>query len=229
MRRAGRWLVWVAAALIWSAAGSGALAQPAQQQDRVARAQVLFQEGIAAYEAGRLDEALRKLRDAHRLTRSPELAFNVARVYERMGDAAGAQRYFRMYLQQGHPTDAERADIERRIQVLQELARRQRDQVFAAPPSNDELTAEARTFFLRGVSMFRRRQYQAALDAFMAAHNFAPQLHEVVFNLAVTNERLNRLQDAIDWYAEYLRLRRDAPDRAQVTAKRDELRARLHH
>jgi tetratricopeptide (TPR) repeat protein len=211
-------------ALIWLGVAAGA---GAQQQDRVERAAVLFREGQAAYDAGRLAEALQKLREAHRLTRSPELAFNVGRVYERMGDAAGAQRYWREYLRRGNPSDTERADIERRLQVLQELARRQRDQVFAAPPSSDELTAEARTFFLRGVAMFRRRQYQAALDAFMAAHNFAPQLHEVVFNLAVTNERLNRLQDAIDWYSEYLRLRRDAPDRVQVTAKRDELRARL--
>ena len=214
----------IASALIWLVVAAGAGAQP---QDRVERAQVLFREGIAAYEAGRLAEALQKLREAHRITRAPELAFNVGRVYERMGDAAGAQRYWREYLRRGTVPEAERADLERRLQVLQELARRQRDQVFAAPPSSDELTAEARTFFLRGVAMFRRRQYQAALDAFMAAHNFAPQLHEVVFNLAVTNERLNRLQDAIDWYSEYLRLRRDAPDRVQVTAKRDELRARL--
>lgn len=214
----------IVSAMIWLGVAAGA---GAQQQDRVARAQTLFREGIAAYEAGRLAEALQKLREAHRITRAPELAFNVGRVYERMGDAAGAQRYWREYLRRGNVPDAERADIERRLQALQELARRQRDQVFAAPPSSDELTAEARTFFLRGVAMFRRRQYQAALDAFMAAHNFAPQLHEVVFNLAVTNERLNRLQDAIDWYDEYLRLRRDAPDRAQITAKRDELRARL--
>ena len=158
-----------ASVLLVGAAG----AQP-PANDRVARAQALFQEGLRAYEAGNLSEALVKLKEAHRLTRSPELAFNVARVYERIGDAPNATRYFRMYLRSPAVTDAERADIERRIVVLQELQRRQRDQVFAAPPSSDELTAEARTFFLRGVSMFRRRQFRAALDAFMAAHQFAP-------------------------------------------------------
>jgi tetratricopeptide (TPR) repeat protein len=224
LTRAAATLVFSALLLLGAATASAQPTPPAN--DRVARAQTLFQEGLRAYEAGNLNEALLKLREAHRLTRSPELAFNVARVYERIGDAPNATRYFRMYLRGNTTvTEAERADIERRIVVLQELQRRQRDQVFAAPPSSDELTAEARTFFLRGVSMFRRRQYRAALDAFMAAHRFAPQLHEVVYNLAVANERLNQRQDAIDWYREYLRLRRDAPDRVQVQAKIDALRA----
>ena len=80
---------------------------------------------------------------------------------------------------------------------------------------NDELTREARTFFLRGVAMFRRRQYQAAMEAFIAALRFAP-LPEVLYNMAVTAERLGSPQDAIDYYREYLRVRPDGPERGQI-------------
>lgn len=183
-------------------------------QDDVARARALFAEGQAAYDAGRFDEAAQKMKAAYELTSSPELAFNVGRVYERMSEYREAIRFFRLYLRSG-PDEATRADVERRIAALSAAERRQRDQVFTAPPSTDELTAEARTFFLRGVAMYRRRQYDAAMQAFIAAHRFAP-LPEVLYNLAVTAEKIGSRQDAIDYYREYLRMRPEAPDRGAI-------------
>lgn len=195
------------------------------QAERETRARALFIEGGQAYDAGRLDEALAKLLEAYRLVRVPEFAFNIARVYERMGDADNAVRYFRTYLQQGHPSDADRADVERRITAMQDLARRQREQIISAPPTGDELSNEARTFYMRGVALFRRRRYDAAFQAFEAANTFA-RLPETQYNLGVLAERLNRPQDAIDYYREYIRLRPTAVDRAQVEAKIQALRAR---
>jgi tetratricopeptide (TPR) repeat protein len=64
--------------------------------------------------------------------------------------------------------------------------------------------------------MYRRRQYEAAMQAFIAAHRFAP-LPEVLYNLAVTAEKLGSRQDAIDYYREYLRsLPENAPDRGAI-------------
>ena len=83
------------------------------------------------------------------------------------------------------------------------------------PPTSDEVTAEARTFFERGVTMFRRRRYDAALTAFTAAYRFSP-LPEVIYNLAVVSERTEHLQDAIDYYREYLRAMPTDPDRATI-------------
>lgn len=184
----------------------------------VQRARVLFTEGLAAYEAGRLDEAATKLAEAYGLVPTPELAFNVARIYERMGDAEKGISHFRIYLRDGTPTDAERTDIARRIAALEALAQRQHDQIFAAPASTDDLTAEARTFFLRGVTMFQGRHFDAAMQAFIAAYNFA-RLPEVIYNLAITAEKLERTQDAIDYYREFLRARPDDPNRTQIEAK----------
>lgn len=199
--------------------GQAIVAQPALAQDaRIEKAERLFLEGQQAYQAGRLDEAVAKLRQAYAMTKAPELAFNVARVLERMGEADASIRFFRLYLKRGEPDAKERESIEKRIEALKAIRKRQREQIMTAPPSDDELTAEARSFFLRGVAMFKRERFRAAMVAFTAAHQFAP-LPEVIYNLAVTSERLGKLRDAIDYYREYLRSERSLPDRALVERK----------
>ncbi|MBP7681711.1 MAG: tetratricopeptide repeat protein [Deltaproteobacteria bacterium] len=197
----------------------------AQTEEQLARARTLFTEGQAAYDAGRFQEAVTKMREAYDITHSAELAFNVARVYERMSEYADAVRYFRIYLREGQPDAEVRADVEARIEALRAAERRSRDQVFTAPPSDDELTREARTFFTRGVAMFRRGEYEAAMQAFTAANSFAP-LPEVHYNMAVVSERLGARRDAIDYYREYLRLRPNAPDRGFVEREIERLRGR---
>lgn len=212
-------------ALVIGLAAAPAAAQvDAGAASSLSRAQELFTQGVAAYDAGNLGEAARLLGEADRLAPSPELAFNIGRVYERMGEAPQAIRYFQRYLHDGHPTDAERADIDARIAALQALQTRQHDQIMTAPPSTDDMTAEARTFFLRGVAMFRRHRYDAALAAFTAAYRFAA-LPEVVYNLAVASERTGHTQDAIDYYREYLRARPADPGRAGIEAHVEELRS----
>lgn len=214
-----RWIV-LALTLVLAALPGAARAQDAAA---VARAQELFRQGVAAYDAGRLDEAARLLTEADGIVHSPELSFNIARVYERMGEAPQAIRWFQRYLRETQPSDEERADIERRMTLMRELQQRQRDQVMTIPPSSDEMTQEARTFFERGVEMFRRRRYEAALQAFTAAYNFA-RLPEVIYNLAVASERVGHTQDAIDFYREYLRARPNGPDRVMVERTIERLR-----
>lgn len=208
------------------------IAAPSSAQRRtptsadIERARALFAEGSEHYRAGRLDEALARFLPAWRLVPTPELAYNVARTAERMGDASRAIEFYRHYLQRAEPTADERRDIERRIAELEAVARRQREQIAAIPPSDDELTQEARIFFERGVSMFRRRRYEAALAAFTAAYRFA-RLPEVIYNLAVTSERLGRTQDAIDYFREYARsLPRDGAERRIIERRIAELRER---
>lgn len=188
------------------------------------RARTLFIQGQEAYGQNRFDEASLRMVQAWELTHSPELAFNAARVFERMSDYANSVRYFEIFLRDAPnlPPD-ERTATEARIAAIREAQARRDQQVFTAPPSTDELTNEARTFFLRGVAMFRRGQYQAAQTAFVAAYQFAP-LPEVVFNMAITAERLGARQDAIDYYREYIRARPDSPDRGDVEERIRRLR-----
>ena len=208
------------------AVASVAAAQPSRPSAaEVESARRAFVEGPTHYQAGRLEPALERFLVAWRTVRSPDLAYNVARTYERMGDARHAIEFYRHYLANAAPDAAERADVERRIAEIEDIERRQREQIMTSPPSSDELTQEARTFFTRGVSMFRRRQYEAAMAAFTAAYNFA-RLPEVIYNLAVTSERHGRKQDAIDYFREYARtLPRDGAERAIIDRRVRELRA----
>lgn len=198
-----------------------ASAQPREQ--RAEQARQLFMQGIEAYQRGEIHVAVQKLLASQRAVRHPETAFNIARCFERMGEAPRAIHWFRAYLRHGRPDERTRADIEQRIQLMQELQNRQADQIYAAPPSTDELTAEARTFFVRGVTMYQRREYDAAMQAFTQAHRFAP-FPELLYNMALTSEKLEQLRDAIDYYREYLRLRPNASDRAHVEQRIAELR-----
>ncbi|MFW6051439.1 MAG: hypothetical protein ACODAU_09705 [Myxococcota bacterium] len=220
----------MAVLLLWSATAAPAAADPAEDREaRLERASRLFREGQRAYGEGRLDEAAKKMQEAYRLTRSPDLAYNVARVFERMGEAGLAIRYFQVYvrheLHHGTLSEKERADIEKRIEKLRAMAKRQKEQLYAAPPSDDALTAEARRFFEMGVTMFQRKEYEAAMQAFTAAHRFAA-LPEVLYNMALTSERLERWRDARDYYREYLRVRPRAPDRPHVERRIAELRGK---
>ncbi len=193
--------------------------------DAVARARTLFEEGQAAYAAGRFDAAARKMVEAYELTRSADLAFNAARVFERMSDYDAALRYFEIYLRGARElTPEQRAEVETRMAAIRAARDRSRSALFTTPPSTDELTQEARTFFQRGVALFGRRQFQAAMEAFIAAYRFAP-LPEVVYNLAVTAERLGAPQDARDYYREYLRLRPNGPERGEIEREIERLRA----
>lgn len=205
------------------ATAADAQAQRSSRRERIEQARELFIEGLQAYERGELHVAVRKLLASQRSWRNPDTAFNIARCFERMGEAPYAIRWFRIYLHHGRPDPQARADIEERIRLLEQLQQRQTGQVFAEPPSGDELTAEAATFFRRGVAMFQSGHLEAAMQAFTQAHRFAP-FPELLYNMALTAERLDQLRDAIDYYREYLRLRPNAPDRMQVERRVRELR-----
>lgn len=209
-------------------AAPGPLVAQAQGQNAGhAEARQHFEAGVRYYEGGDFPHAVEEFLAAYRLAPSPELSYNVARAYERMGEGAEAIRYYRTYLDD--PSAQEnRAEVERKIAQMEAAAARQQESLRALPPSTNEMTAEARRFFERGVALYRRggrENYQSALLAFTAAYNFRP-LPEIIFNMALTFERLGRAEEAADHYGEYLRRRRDAPDREAVEAKIRTLRHR---
>ena len=95
--------------------------------------------------------------------------------------------------------------------------------LLSTPPGDVE---QARADFERGAALYRAGEFRPALAAFEAAQARAPA-PQALFNIARCQERLGQLADAVDSYTAYLAARPDAPDRAAVTARIDELRARL--
>lgn len=195
-----------------------------QADPNLTRARELFNEGQRLYAAGNFPEAVKSLRASYELTESPDLAYNVAKVCERMAEYREAIKYYRIYLRRGKPSAQERANLEKRIDEIESADKRRREQLFASAPTATELTEEARAFFTRGVAMFKRRKYPAAMQAFNAALRFAP-LPEIYYNMAITAERQGTTRDAVDYYREYLRMRPDAPDVEFVKREIERLRA----
>jgi tetratricopeptide (TPR) repeat protein len=87
-------------------------------------ARVLFQQGVAAYRAGKFYDAVQIFLQTQRVYPDTQLLFNVARAYENLGNASAALRYYRDYLRQAdRPSDGD--EVRERVQRLeQQLSQR---------------------------------------------------------------------------------------------------------
>lgn len=205
-------------------------AAPPPDSPSMARAREMFAEGMRAYQANDFGHAVALLTQVDAIVPSPELAYNIAYCYQRMADPEHAVTYFRRYLETGQPSDAERTDVNARIAQMEQLRARQRDNTMTLPPTMDAVTADAAALFASGQEMFRRRRYAPALQAFSAAaaafQALDVEVPELVYNLAVTSEHLRSLDDAADYYDEYLRQRPRDPEADRIRAHVAELRQR---
>jgi tetratricopeptide (TPR) repeat protein len=82
------------------------------------RAKAEYGAGLAAYQEGRLREAIDHLTCANQLVASADLAYNIAVTYDAMGDAASALRWFREYRRQGG-ADADSAPVRDKLAELE--------------------------------------------------------------------------------------------------------------
>jgi tetratricopeptide (TPR) repeat protein len=105
--------------LIACALGLMLVAGVARADEAFEKARVHSQAGIAYYDESRYDEAAREIEAAYRLKPLPELKYNLAECYERLGRVLDAARAYRAYLD-GKPNAADRALVETRIKNLQE-------------------------------------------------------------------------------------------------------------
>lgn len=190
---------------------------------QVDEARTHFERGRRAYAAGRLDVAAQAFEQAYALAPTPELAFNLGRVHERLGQAEHAIKHYTRYLAGAGAQAPDRPEVEKRLAVLRAASAQLRIMLKQPPPTSDELQTEARRFFKRGAHLYGRGRYRGALAAFTAAHGLskAPQLY---FNLALTSERLGATRDAIDYYRAYLAALPKATDRAAVETEIARLR-----
>ncbi|MBI2894059.1 MAG: tetratricopeptide repeat protein [Deltaproteobacteria bacterium] len=215
------WLPALTLMLSWPGPVQG---QPRPDREETARTR--FAQGQAAYQAGDFPAAAEAFLAAYRAVPSPEIAFNIAKVHERMGDLDVAIRYYELYLRRSDLEESEAAQVRDVVERLKAEKRRRSQTVQPVAASQGELDAEARTFFDRGMRMFRRRDYAGALQAFQAALSFARQARnpvpELFFNMAATLERLGRAPEAAGFYDNYLRQHRELSDR-----ERDQIRHKI--
>lgn len=99
----------------WLAAPSSAATE---EDEAFQQARQYYQQGLAAYQQGRYDDAIRALRRAQLLRPSPLLLLNLGRTYRAAGQADQALPYFEKYLKEAPEGDKERKTAEKAVVEL---------------------------------------------------------------------------------------------------------------
>lgn len=86
-----------------------------------ARARSHLRAGVAYYDEARYEDAAHEMEEAYRLRPLPDLQYNLAQCYERLGRVRDAVAAYRKYLE-GKPDAEDRAEIAQRVQNLEERA-----------------------------------------------------------------------------------------------------------
>ncbi|MEM7137222.1 MAG: hypothetical protein AAF500_11620 [Myxococcota bacterium] len=113
-----RFLLIVAAVAALCGFSGDANAQSADSREaRIARAKKAFAAGTRAYENGDFEAALARFRQAYKLTKSPDLLYNIATVSDRMRRDVDALNAYEGYIS-ARPNSPDREHVQGRIEVL---------------------------------------------------------------------------------------------------------------
>lgn len=96
-----RWGV-VAGVMLW--------AMVAQAQGDLARAKSHYKAAAAQYQKGRYTEAIREFEESYRLSRRPDILYNLAQCHDKLGDVEKTVEYLRRYLRD-QPTASDREQV----------------------------------------------------------------------------------------------------------------------
>jgi tetratricopeptide (TPR) repeat protein len=114
---------------------SGAAEKPSSSSDKEARK--LFYQGDRLYEEGKYEEAVAAFEKAYALSHRPELLFNLANAYERLGQYEEALRALRDFAPSAPESDRDK--IAERIKTLEARAedrrKRESEKAAAAAPA----------------------------------------------------------------------------------------------
>jgi hypothetical protein len=102
-------LVWAQTVDITSSDGISADASPSDEGSSIReRAKALYEAGLIAYRAGKYSDAIDQLLEADKVMPHAAFSYNIALVYEAMGDSRSALRWLRRHVRQsGNDTIAE--------------------------------------------------------------------------------------------------------------------------
>jgi tetratricopeptide (TPR) repeat protein len=93
----------------------------AASDEKTERARVHLKAGIAYYDEARYDDAAREMEVAYQLKPLPDLQYNLAQCYERLGRYDQAANAYEQYLK-GNPTATDRKLVQTRIANLRQRA-----------------------------------------------------------------------------------------------------------
>jgi tetratricopeptide (TPR) repeat protein len=106
--------------------------------DRTERARAHVKAAIAYYDEARYDDAAREMNAAYELKPLPDLQYNLAQCYERMGRYDDAAKAYESYLA-GKPEAPDKRQVMQRIDNLRERAKAQASGLKVTPPPAEKV------------------------------------------------------------------------------------------
>ena len=103
---------------------------PAASDDKLKRAEELFNNGRQLFKEGSYEAAILAFQESYDLSKLPEILYNIGNSYEKLGDFANARKYLDQY--RAFAPEKERELLGRRIQNLDQRLREQEDRARAA-------------------------------------------------------------------------------------------------
>jgi tetratricopeptide (TPR) repeat protein len=177
------------------------------------KARDLAQNGRQAAILGDSAAAFAQMREASTLDPTDaDLAYQLARAYETAGAGTNAAKEYCRFLLIA-PSAPEAAEARSRVAAL-------------VPVTQSSAPTVASTLFGAGVAAYEHTQLVEAEAKFAAAINAEPTWADSYYNRALVHDAQGDRPRALSDFEEYLRLKPQAPDRAQVVARIESLRLR---
>jgi hypothetical protein len=88
-------------------------------KEQLAQAKQAFEEGNALFKAGKLPEAIEKLKESFRLSRNVYLLYNIGQSYDQLGQKDMVLFYYRKFLASAPASAPMRANVEKRVAELE--------------------------------------------------------------------------------------------------------------
>jgi tetratricopeptide (TPR) repeat protein len=89
-----------------------------EEKSDTKKAKEAFSEATALYNEGKYPQAVVKFHDAYDLSPQPELLYNIAICYEKMGQTGNAIEYYGLYLDSKEKEDEDSAKVKKKVEKL---------------------------------------------------------------------------------------------------------------
>ncbi len=134
---------------------------------------------------------------AYRKTKTKSFMYEAARAHARNDNTAAALKDMRLY--------ADMVSGEEKKHALDLVAKLEKGESIFSATAEDQMSVEAKRFFLMGRLLYEQKQWDGAVDAFQQAYKFSPT-PEILYNIGLSHYRAGRIGEALNFFGEYQRL-----------------------
>lgn len=179
----------------------------AQPRAKIATDKPLTDQAWTATLTGNHSKAAKLFEKAYQQTPKPSLLYEAARAHARNDNAGAALKDMRLY--------AKLAEGEDKLKAMALIAKLESGESIFSASKDEQMSVEAKRFFVMGQLLFEQKEWDGAVDAFQQAYKFSAT-PEIVYNIGLAHYRAGRIGEALNFFGEYQRLVPGAADVAEA-------------